>query len=71
MWKFEVYFVICNFCLTNICRTTFDRQSDTKGGFLRHIKINHYMWNYVFFLAYLNWKDKNDYTGIESFIYEK
>lgn len=52
-------------------KTTFDRQSDTKGGFLRHIKINHYMWNYVFFLAYLNWKDKNDYTGIESFIYEK
>ncbi len=30
------------------------------------------MWNYVFFIAYLiNWKDKNEYTGIESYVYEK
>ena len=36
-----------------------------------HIKIYHYMWNYVFFIAYLNEKDKNDYTGIESYINKK
>lgn len=26
------------------------------------------MWNYMFFIAYLQWKDSNDYTGIESFV---
>ena len=26
------------------------------------------MWNYIFFIAYLMWKDTNDYTGIESFV---
>ena len=26
------------------------------------------MWNYIFFIAYLNWKDENEYTGIESFV---
>ena len=26
------------------------------------------MWNYLFFIAYLNWKDESDYTGIESFV---
>ena len=29
------------------------------------------MWNYIFFIAYLNWKDENDYTGIESFVSNK
>ena len=51
-------------------RTTFDRQQDVGAGFEQHIKMNHYMWNYVFFIAYLNWKDKNEYTGIESFVKE-
>jgi hypothetical protein len=26
------------------------------------------MWNYIFFIGYLQWKDENDHTGIESFI---
>jgi hypothetical protein len=26
------------------------------------------MWNYIFFIAYIDWKDKNDYTGTESFV---
>lgn len=29
------------------------------------------MWNYVYFIAYLNWKDKQEHTGIESFVVEK
>ncbi|KRW98864.1 MIR motif [Pseudocohnilembus persalinus] len=50
-------------------KTEFDRQS--QGGFNQHIRINHYMWNYMFYIAYLDWKTKNDYTGVESYIYEK
>lgn len=34
-------------------RNIFDRKSSTGGGFLYHIKINHYMWNYLFFIGYL------------------
>ena len=50
-------------------KTTFDRLSDSGdgggGGFAHHIRINHYMWNYLFFIAYLKDKDPNEYTGIE------
>ncbi|CAD8068825.1 unnamed protein product [Paramecium sonneborni] len=55
-------------------KTIFDRLSDTSsmgGGFDHHIKVNHYMWNYVFFMAYLRYKDPTDYTGIEQFVWEK
>jgi len=52
-------------------KETFDRRSDTRGGFVEHIKIDHYMWNYVYYLAYLKSKDNTDYTGIESYISEK
>ena len=55
-------------------KTVFDRLSDTSsmgGGFDHHIKVNHYMWNYVFFMAYLKYKDPTDYTGIEQFVWEK
>jgi inositol 1,4,5-triphosphate receptor type 1/inositol 1,4,5-triphosphate receptor type 3 len=26
------------------------------------------MWNYLFFIAYLKWKDETDYSGIESYV---
>ncbi|CAD8059333.1 unnamed protein product [Paramecium primaurelia] len=55
-------------------KTIFDRLTDTSsmgGGFDHHIKVNHYMWNYVFFMAYLKYKDPTDYTGIEQFVWEK
>ena len=29
------------------------------------------MWNYVYFIAYLEDKEKTEYTGIESYIYNK
>lgn len=29
------------------------------------------MWNYMFYIAYLSWKDPNDYTGVESYVNEK
>ncbi|CAD8132784.1 unnamed protein product [Paramecium pentaurelia] len=55
-------------------KTTFDRLSDSSSmgqGFDYHIKVNHYMWNYVFFMAYLKYKDPTDYTGIEQYVWEK
>lgn len=29
------------------------------------------MWNYLFYIAYLNDKKKTEYTGIESYVSEK
>ncbi|CAD8103545.1 unnamed protein product [Paramecium sonneborni] len=55
-------------------KTTFDRLQDISsmgGGFDHHIKVNHYMWNYMFFMAYLKYKDPTDYTGIEQYVWEK
>jgi inositol 1,4,5-triphosphate receptor type 1/inositol 1,4,5-triphosphate receptor type 3 len=29
------------------------------------------MWNYLFFIAYLKYKDKTEYSGTESFVASK
>jgi hypothetical protein len=38
---------------------------------VHHIKKEHNLWQYVFFLIHLNEKDTTDYNGTESFIAEK
>ena len=61
----------------NICficgfdRETLEKVSKERNGFIRHIKDDHYMWNYLFYIAYLFEKDSSDYTGIESYVREK
>ena len=35
------------------------------------LQKDHYMWNYLFYIAYLNDKDETEYTGIESYIASK
>ena len=67
----EVGFLLILFNTFYFKRVDFDRSPLLKEGFKEHIKMNHYMWNYVFFIAYLKWKDKNDYTGIESYVFDK
>jgi inositol 1,4,5-triphosphate receptor type 1/inositol 1,4,5-triphosphate receptor type 3 len=49
-------------------RTTFER---SQSGFQQHIKMNHYMWNYLFFIAYLQNKDETEFSGTESFVFSK
>ncbi|EWS73528.1 inositol-triphosphate type 1 protein (macronuclear) [Tetrahymena thermophila SB210] len=50
-------------------RELFDRKSDK--GFQQHIKNDHYIWNYMFYLAYLEERDSTEYTGVESYVKEK
>ncbi|KRX06791.1 MIR motif [Pseudocohnilembus persalinus] len=57
---------ICFIC--GHTRELFDRKSDV--GFSNHWKNDHYLWNYVFYLAFLDDKDKNEYTGIEQYVYD-
>ncbi|KAJ9456238.1 Inositol 1 [Diplonema papillatum] len=44
----------------------FDRQAD---GFEHHIKNDHNMWNYIFFIHHLQKKDPDEFTGQESYVH--
>ena len=46
----------------------FDRHG---RGFEHHINHEHNMWNYVYFLLYLDQKDPNDYTSHEFYVAQK
>mmetsp|Transcript_30987 Transcript_30987/g.28186 ORF Transcript_30987/g.28186 Transcript_30987/m.28186 type:complete len:139 (+) Transcript_30987:1312-1728(+) len=59
---------ICFICGYN--KEILDRQTATNYGFTTHIKKDHCMWNYLFFIAYLQYKDETEYTGIESYVHD-
>eukprot|EP01059_Diplonema_ambulator_P033801 TRINITY_DN7233_c0_g1_i1.p1 TRINITY_DN7233_c0_g1~~TRINITY_DN7233_c0_g1_i1.p1 ORF type:complete len:2182 (+),score=683.60 TRINITY_DN7233_c0_g1_i1:2399-8944(+) len=46
--------------------TQFDRQGE---GFEHHIKHDHNLWLYIYFLHHLMKKDVSDFTGQESYVY--
>ncbi|CAD8133483.1 unnamed protein product [Paramecium octaurelia] len=50
---------------------TLDKSSDSDKGFAFHIKYEHHMWNYVFYFAYLQFKDPTEYDGNETFVSNK
>merc|ERR1712196_682586 len=52
-----------------ICDLSRD-ELDSGGGasFASHIKRDHNMWDYVFFLTYLQQKPSTEYTGQESYV---
>lgn len=41
------------------------------ADFETHITKEHYMWNYIAYLSYLTEKDKNDFDGVEQYIYHQ
>jgi inositol 1,4,5-triphosphate receptor type 1 len=56
----------CFIC--SIDKNTFDR-----GGtpFAQHIKTEHNMWEYLYYVVYLRQKDETEYTGIETYVADK
>ena len=46
-------------------------KKDAKKGYDYHTKYEHKIWDYVYFLAYIEEKEESEYTGIESFVWEK
>lgn len=50
---------------------TIEKNSEGSKGFKYHIKNDHYMWNYLFYIAYLKEKKSTEFTGIESYVFEK
>ena len=45
-----------------------DKKSDNSKGFAYHIKFEHNLWNYLFYIAYVQNKEKTEYTGMESYV---
>lgn len=54
----------CFIC--NIARDDFDKLG---LNFNKHTKQDHYMWNYLFFRAYLEEVDETEMTGQETYVY--
>ena len=60
------------FRLTNTInfRDYIEEKMKRKDGFQFHVKEEHNMWNYLFYIAYVESKQKTEYTGHESFVAE-
>jgi len=49
-------------------KVTFDRAYDSPKGFEMHIKEDHNMWNYLFFMIFVWEQDRDDDDGLELFV---
>ena len=47
-----------NYCF--ICGTPKAKLDSIRGGFLNHIKKDHNLWHYLFFINHVKNKDRND-----------
>merc|ERR1712166_1660467 len=56
---------VCTMC--GLERTDLDRNG---SGFEQHIKSEHNMWKYSFYMVYLLGKDPTEYTGLETYVSE-
>ncbi|RNA42187.1 inositol 1-4-5-trisphosphate receptor isoform X1 [Brachionus plicatilis] len=66
--KQEKDYTLKNTCfICGLDRSKFDNKSIS---FEDHIKLEHNMWNYLYFLILLKVKDKTEFTGQESFVYQ-
>lgn len=60
---------INNYCtICDLTKLDIDRAADTPGGFRRHIKQEHHMWNYLKFMIFLQNQDQDDDDGLELYV---
>lgn len=52
-------------CAPGLERDKFDNKT---VSFEEHIKLEHNMWNYLYFIVLVRVKNKTDYTGPESYV---
>ena len=57
---------ICFIC--GIEKQVLDRASSEPDGFKRHIEEDHNMWNYLYFIVFLQENDKDDDDGLEYYV---
>lgn len=63
------------YCLRNLSHQTHgftglerDKFDNKTVSFEEHIKVEHNIWNYLYFIVLLREKNKTDYTGPESYV---
>jgi len=56
----------CFMC--GIDKQVFDRASKVPNGFKIHIRLDHNMWNYLYFIFYIWEQDKDDDDGLEQYV---
>lgn len=66
------YCFICGLPKESFEVVSFEKKEKNVGSgyssaFMAHIKTEHNMWDYIFFLIYLKSKDDNNYFGIERY----
>ena len=44
---------------------------DKYDDFKKHIKRDHYLWDYMFYIYNVKNKDETEFNGIESYVHEK
>ena len=65
--KQEKDYTLRNTCfICGLDRSKFDNKT---VSFDEHIKLEHNMWHYLYFLILIKVKDKTEFTGPESFVY--
>ncbi|KRX02872.1 hypothetical protein PPERSA_04075 [Pseudocohnilembus persalinus] len=65
----EIDELLNQFCFVcNIEREKLDKAYDVPNGFKQHIKSDHYLWNYLFYKAYILFKNETEYTGNETYV---
>jgi len=57
---------VCFIC--NIDKQVFDRASVEPEGFKTHVKVDHNMWNYMYFIFLLWEQDNDDDDGMEQYV---
>uniref|UniRef100_S4RRE5 Inositol 1,4,5-trisphosphate receptor, type 2 n=1 Tax=Petromyzon marinus TaxID=7757 RepID=S4RRE5_PETMA len=63
--KEEVLKTTCFICAAGLERDKFDNKT---VSFEEHIKVEHNMWNYLYFIVLIKVKDPTEYTGPESYV---
>ena len=54
-----------------ICQLTRDDCLKKNIDFDSHVKTEHFVWNYLYFLTYLHINDPNNFNSIENYVWEK
>ena len=49
-------------------REKLEKASRGNKGYKYHIREDHNMWKYLYFIAYIREKEETEYTGIESYV---
>ena len=54
-----------------ICQLSSDNCLARNIDFKKHINETHYLWNYVYFLTYLELGNPNDFSRVEGYVWNK